>query len=173
MTHAPVGRQAQGLFAIKDIANDVRSEEGQIDQLVNPAVCCTLGHCNLGQRSACFDLFEPEMRFSDVLDQGFIRTAGSITKNQLCLNAALSDLKWRCDDLQLLVNLSWSFLVARFLGEWVMAVSSDDQRGNSAATEQSPEVPGEPYEYLSRALTLPLGQTRGAFVTGECVMKIL
>jgi hypothetical protein len=39
-----------------------------------------------------------------------------------------------------------------------MAVSSDDQRKDPAAIEQSPEIPGEPCEYLSRAPTLPLCQ---------------
>ncbi|KAA8607422.1 hypothetical protein AL036_11070 [Salipiger aestuarii] len=64
------------MFAIKDIADDVRGKESQIDQLVNPAVCRAFGFRNLGQRSACLDLFEPEMRFSDILYQGFIRAAG-------------------------------------------------------------------------------------------------
>jgi len=33
--HQPVGRQADGLLSIPYIANDVRSQEGQFDQLLN------------------------------------------------------------------------------------------------------------------------------------------
>ncbi|WP_430450195.1 hypothetical protein [Rhodophyticola sp.] len=45
------------------------------------------------------------MRFGDVPDQGFVDAAGRISKDQLGLNAALPELEWRRDHLQLLVDL--------------------------------------------------------------------
>lgn len=87
--HAPVGREAKGLFAIEDIADYVRSEEGQINQLMDPAVRGALGLCDLRQRAACFDLLKPEMRPGDVADEGLVDTCRCIGEDDLRLDATL------------------------------------------------------------------------------------
>ena len=106
MAHAPLRCQTQGLFAIKDIADDVRRKEGQIDQLVKSAVARTLSFCDLRQCFAYFDLLKPPMRFGDFLDQGLVQATGSLTKDQLSLNAALSELGRRAP-CSLIATATW------------------------------------------------------------------
>ena len=72
MCLAPLGGEAGRLFAIKDTADDVWGEEGEVDHLLDAAlgyaICCR----DMCKGLTGLDAFEPNMRFGNVPDQGLI-----------------------------------------------------------------------------------------------------
>ena len=104
MLFAPIRGEAGWLIAFKDIADEIRRKEGEINHLLHAALRCLFCLRNLIEGLAQLHLFEPAVCFRDVADQLIVLPRGKVGEDELGLDAALSDLKHGADVKRLFVQ---------------------------------------------------------------------
>jgi len=93
--HQPVGCHADRLRAVTNIADHIRSQKRQFNQLLNAAFRNALGFSNLAEGFAGTNPIKIPMRTPDVAQQGFVDFHRLVADDELGFDPALAMLKGR------------------------------------------------------------------------------